>query len=136
MTVKEMSDYFNQASTLEGIYKNQKSIGRLIRSKVFKYESTRRWDPMSLTYKITYIKSDRNDNLLVNIKVSGTMGRSWRSKENTCVTEYVKYNHTTSRSRNNDIRRAVRNDVQKFFRLFGVDAHKVEIGKIKVCKVL
>jgi hypothetical protein len=137
MTVHEISNYFNQSPNMENAYKQHKSIGRLIRSKVFKYSSSRHWDEMDLTYKITYIKTNRNDDLLVNIKVSGTMGRtSWRSKEKTCITEYVKLNHTTSRRRNDDIRRSVRNDVQKFFRLFGMDSYKVEIGKIKVCKEL
>ena len=137
MTVHEISNYFNQSPNMENAYKQHKSIGRLIRSKVFKYSSSRHWDEMDLTYKITYIKSNRSDDLLVNIKVSGTMGRtSWRSKEKACITEYVKLNHTTSRRRNDDIRRAVRNDVQKFFRLFGMDTFKVEIGKIKVCKEL
>ena len=136
MTVHEISNYFNQSPNMENAYKQHKSIGRLIRSKVFKYSSSRHWEDMDLVYKITYIKANRSDDLLVNIKVSGTMGRSWRNRESTCITEYVKYNHTTSRRRNDDIRRAVRNDVQKFFRLFGMDTFKVEIGKIKVCKEL
>jgi hypothetical protein len=122
---------------MEKAYKEHKNIGRLIRSNVFKHTSNRHWDNMDLLYKITYIKVSRNDDLLVNIKVSGTMGRSsWRSKENTCVTDYVKINHSTSRRRNDDIRRAVRDDVQKFFRLFGMDTYKIEIGKVKVCKEL
>ncbi len=136
MTVHEISNYFNQTHNMEQAYKDCRSIGRLIRSKVFKFSRTRHWEEMDLVYKITYIKSNRNDDLLVNIKVSGTMGRTWRNKEKTCITEYTKQNHTTSRSRNNDIRRAVRDDVQKFFRLFGMDTFKVEIGKIKVCKEL
>jgi len=137
MTVHEISNYFNQCPNMEKAYKEHKNIGRLIRSNVFKYTSTRHWDNMDLLYKITYIKVSRNDDLLVNIKVSGTMGRSsWRSKENTCVTDYVKINHSTSRRRNEDIRRAVRDDVQKFFRLFGMDTYKIEIGKVKVCKEL
>lgn len=136
MTVHEISDYFNQSPNMENVYKQHKSIGRLIRSNVFKYSSSRHWENMDLVYKITYIKANRSDDLLVNIKVSGTMGRTWRTKEETCITEYVKLNHTTSRRRNDDIRRAVRNDVQKFFRLFGMDTFKVEIGKIKVCKEL
>ena len=136
MTVHEISNYFNQSPNMENAYKQHKSIGRLIRSKMFKYSSSRHWENMDLVYKITYIKANRSDDLLVNIKVSGTMGRSWRNRENTCITEYVKQNHTTSRRRNDDIRRAVRDDVQKFFRLFGMDTFKVEIGKIKVCKEL
>ena len=34
------------------------------------------------------------------------------------------------------IRKSVQEDVQKFFRLFGMDTYKVEIGKVKVCKEL
>jgi len=135
MTVHEISDYFNQSPNMERAYKEQKSIGRLIRSHVFKYNSSRYYEDMDLVYKITYIKTNRNHNLLVNIKVSGTMGRTWRNIK-TCVTEYVRLNHSTSRSRNDDIRRAVQGDVQKFFRLFGVDGYNIEIGKIKVCKEL
>lgn len=136
MTVHEISNYFNQSPNMENAYKQHKSIGRLIRSKVFKYSSSRHWQDMDLVYKITYIKSNNNDDLLVNLKVSGTMGRSWRNTGKTCVTDYVKQHYTNSRRRNDDIRRAVRNDVQNFFRLFGMDTFKVEIGKIKVCKEL
>lgn len=136
MTVHEINDYFNQSPNMEKAYKEHKNIGRLIRSKVFKYSSTHHWEDMDLVYKITYIKANRNEDLQVNIKVSGTMGRSWRSKDKTCITNYVKQNHTTSRRRNDDIRRSVQDDVQKFFRLFGMDAYKVEIGKVKVCKEL
>ena len=136
MTVHEINNYFNQSPNMENAYKQHKSIGRLIRSKVFNYSNTRHWEDMDLVYKITYIKTNRSDDLLVNIKVSGTMGHSGRSKEKTCITEYVKQNHTTSRRRNDDIRRAVRDEVQKFFRLFGMDTYKIEIGKVKVCKEL
>ena len=137
MTVHELNNYFNQSPNMAKVYKEHKSIGRLIRSNMFKYSSTRHWDDMDLLYKITYIKVSRSDDLLVNIKVSGTMGRSYqRSNEKTCITDYVKVNHSTSRRRNDDIRRAVRDDVQKFFRLFGMDSYKVEVGKVKVCKEL
>lgn len=136
MTVHEISDYFNQTPNMEKAYKEHKSIGRLIRNQVFNYTSNRHFDDMDIVYKITYIKTNSNDNLLVNIKVSGTMGRNWRGNIKTCVTEYVKTNYSTSIRRNDNIRRAVRDDVQKFFRLFGMDSYRVEIGKIKVCKEL
>jgi hypothetical protein len=136
MTVHEISDYFNQTPNMEKAYKEHKSIGRLIRNQVFNYTSNRHFDDMDIVYKITYIKANSNDNLLVNIKVSGTMGRNWRGDIKTCVTEYVKTNYSTSIRRNDNIRRAVRDDVQKFFRLFGMDSYRVEIGKIKVCKEL
>jgi len=136
MTVHEISNYFNQSPNMEKAYKEHKSIGRLIRNQVFNYTSNRYGNDMNLVYKITYIKANRNDDLSVNIKVSGTMGRNWRGDNKTCVTEYVKANYATSRRRNDDIRRAVRDDVQKFFRLFGMDSYRVEIGKIKVCKEL
>ena len=137
MTVHEISDYFNQTPNMAKAYKEHKPIGRLIRSNVFKYSSNRYYNDMDINYKITYIKSNRSDELVVNIKVSGTMGRSWHSKgKKTCVTEYSDVYRDSIRSRNQDIRRAVRDDVQKFFRLFGVDSYKIEIGKIKVCKEL
>ncbi len=136
MTVHEITNYFNQSPNMEQVYKECKSIGRLIRSKVFKFSKSRHREEMDLVYKITYIKSNRNNDLLVNIKVSGTMGRTRRDKDKTCVTDYVKVHYSTPRRRNEDIRRAVRDDVQKFFRLFGMDTYKVEIGKIKVCKEL
>ena len=136
MTVHEISNYFNQTPNMEKAYKEHKSIGRLIRNKVFSYTNNRHIVDMDIVYKITYIKASRNDNLLVNIKVSGTMGRNWRGDIKTCVTEYVKTNYSTSIRRNDNIRRAVRDDVQKFFRLFGMDSYRVEIGKIKVCKEL
>ena len=136
MTVHEISDHFNQSPNMAKVYKEHKSIGRLIRSEIFKYSNSRRWDNKELTYKITYIKSNSSENLIVNLKVSGTMGRSWGGERATCVTEYVKVNRSNPRSRNDDIRRAVRDDVQKFFRLFGMDNYRVEIGKIKVCKEL
>jgi hypothetical protein len=136
MTVHEISNYFNQPTNMEKAYKEHKSIGRLIRNQVFNYTSNRHFDDMDIVYKITYIKANSNDNLLVNIKVSGTMGRNWRGDNKTCVTEYVKTNYSTSIRRNDNIRRAVRDDVQKFFRLFGMDSYRVEIGKIKVCKEL
>ena len=135
MTVHEISNYFNQPTNMEKAYKEHKSIGRLIRNQVFKHTSNRYGDNMDLVYKITYIKT-RNSDLTVNIKVSGTMSRTWCGHNNTCVTEYVKTYYSTSRRRNDDIRNAVRNDVRKFFRLFGMDTYRVEIGKIKVCKEL
>ena len=121
---------------MENAYKEHKSIGRLIRNQVFNYTSNHYGDNMNLVYKITYIKTNRNGDLLVNLKVSGTMNRNWSGHNNTCITEYVKNNYSTSRRRNDDIRRVVRNDVRKFFRLFGMDTYRVEIGKIKVCKEL
>ena len=136
MTVHEISNHFNQSPNMEKAYKEHKSIGRLIRNQSFSYTSNRYGNDMNIVYKITYIKANRNDDLLVNIKVSGTMGRNWRGDNKTCVTEYVKTNYSTPRRRNDDIRRAVRDDVQKFFRLFGMDSYRVEIGKIKVCKEL
>jgi len=136
MTVHELSDYFNQSPNMAKVYKEHKSIGRLIRSNMFKYSNPRRWNNKDLTYKITYIKVDKSENLIVNLKVSGTMGNNWGGEKGTCVTEYVKVNFSSSRRRNDDIRRAVREDVQKFFRLFGMDSYRVEIGKIKVCKEL
>jgi len=138
MTVHEISNYFNQCPNMENAYKEHKNIGRLIRSKVFKCSRNRYYNEMDITYKITYIKTNCNGNLVVNIKVSGTMGgrSSWRSDEKICVTDYVRINHSTSRSRNNDIRREVLNDVQNFFRLFGVEGYRIEIGKVKVCKEL
>ncbi len=136
MTVHEISDYFNQTPNMEKAYKEHKPIGRLVRSKVFKYTSSRYYDEMDITYKITYIKVNRSAELLVNIKVSGTMGSIWKRDKKTCITEYSKVHRSSNRSRNQDIRRAVRDDVQKFFRLFGMDTYKIEIGKIKVCKEL
>lgn len=136
MTVHEISDYFNQTPNVEKAYKEHKPIGRLIRSNVFKYSSRRYYDKMDISYKITYIKSNRNNELVVNLKVSGTMGRVWNSDKNPCITEYSKVHRSSNRTRNQDIRRAVRDDVQKFFRLFGVDSYKIEIGKIKACKEL
>jgi len=136
MTVHEINNYFNQCPNMENAYKEHKSIGRLIRSNVFKYTSRRYYDAMDITYKITYIKTNRNGDLVVNLKVSGTMGRYWSRDTKICITDYVKVNRSSSRSRNNDIRRAVLSDVQNFFRLFGVDGYKIEVGKIKVCKEL
>ena len=136
MTVHEISDYFNQTPNMEKAYKEHKPIGRLIRSNVFKYYSRRYYDDMDINYKITYIKANRSDELVVNIKVAGTMGRIWRKDKKTCITEYSDVHRCSTRSRNQDIRRAVRDDVQKFFRLFGVDSYKIEIGKVKVCKEL
>ncbi len=136
MTVHDISDYFNQSPSVAKAYKEHKSFGRLIRSKVFKYTSGRRYNDMDLIYKITYIKVKNGDSLQVNLKVSGTMGRNWKGDNKTCVTDYVEVSYSNPRSRNEDIRREVLNDVQNFFRLFGMDKHKVEIGKIKVCKEL
>lgn len=136
MTVHDISNYFNQSPNIAKAYKEHKSVGRLIRNNVFKYTSSRRYNDMDLIYKITYIKVKNGDSLQVNLKVSGTMGRNWKGDNRTCVTDYVEVSYSNSRSRNEDIRREVLYDVQKFFRLFGMDKHKVEIGKIKVCKEL
>ena len=48
MTVHEISDYFNQSPNMENVYKQHKSIGRLIRSNVFKYSSSRHWEKYGL----------------------------------------------------------------------------------------
>lgn len=136
MTVREMSNYFNQAKTLEGIYKNHKSIGRLIRSNVFTYNSTRYGNVCDLKYKITYLKANKNDDLVVNIKVCGKMSR-WYGRDNAvCITKYNNTFRESSRGRNNDIRRMVEKDVKNYFRLFGLDTYRLEIGKVKVCEEL
>lgn len=75
MTTHEISDYFHQSYNMENVYKTEKHIGRLIRSQRFTYKKTRYGDSYDLKYKITYIKSNNNCDLLVNVKVCGTMGQ-------------------------------------------------------------
>ena len=70
MTVHEISNYFNQSPNMENAYKQHKSIGRLIRSNVFKYSSSRHWEDMDLVYKITYIKANRSDLICWSISKS------------------------------------------------------------------
>jgi len=136
MTVREMSNYFNQAKTLEGIYKDHKSIGRLIRGNVFTCSKSRYGNVCNIKYKITYLKANKNDDLVVNIKVCGKMSRWYGRNDSVCVTQYNDTFRESSRSRNNDIRRMVEEDVRKYFRLFGLDTFRVEIGKVKVCETL
>lgn len=136
MTTHEISDYFRQSYNMENVYKTEKHIGKLIRNQRFTYKSTRYSDSYDLKYKITYIKANKNCDLLVNVKVCGTMGSNWRSRGPVCVTEYSNISYQSPRSRNEDIRRSIRDDVRKYFRLFGIETHRVEIGKIKVCKEL
>ena len=136
MTVREMSNYFNQAKTLEGIYKDHKSIGRLIRSNMFTQKSSSYGRQCNIKYKITYLKANKNDDLVVNIKVCGKMGRWYGRNNPVCLTQYNDTFSESSRSRNDEIRRRVEEDVKKYFRLFGLDTFRVEIGKVKVCKEL
>ena len=65
MTTHEISDYFREAYNMENVYKTEKHIGRLIRSHRFSYNNTRYGDAYDLKYKITYIKSNKNCDLLV-----------------------------------------------------------------------
>ena len=136
MTTHEISDYFQQSYNMESVYKTEKHIGRLIRSQRFTYKKTRYGDDYDLKYKITYIKANNNCDLLVNVKVCGTMGSNWRTRGPVCVTQYCNSAYRCPRSRNDDIRRCISDDVRKYFRLFGVDTFRVEVGKIKVCKEL
>ena len=136
MTVHEISDYFQQAYNMENVYKTEKHIGRLIRSQRFTYKETSYGDDYDLKYKITYIKANNKLDLLVNVKVCGTMGSKWRTRGPVCVTEYCNSTYHNPRSRNDDIRRSIVDDVRKYFRLFGIDTFRVEIGKIKVSKEL
>jgi len=136
MTTHEISDYFRQSYNMVNVYKTEKHIGKLIRSQRFSYNNTRYGDTYDLKYKITYIKANKNCDLLVNVKVCGTMGTSWRASGPICITEYCNKTYHSPRSRNEDIRRSIRDDVRKYFRLFGVETYRVEIGKVTVSKEL
>ena len=137
MKVHEINDYYRQASNLENVYKTEKSIGQLIRNHRFTYKNTRYGDYYDLKYKVTYIKTNhKNYDLLVNVKVCGTMGSYWRSAGPICVTEYCNKTYNSPRRRNEDIRRSIADDVRNFFRLFGMDTYRVEVGKVTVSKEL
>lgn len=137
MKVHEISNYYQQASNLENVYKTEKSIGQLIRGQRFTYKNTRYGYGYDLKYKITYIKSNqKNYDLLVNVKVCGTINSSWRTSGPVCVTEYCNKTYHTPRRRNEDIRRSIGDDVRNFFRLFGMDTYRVEVGKVTVSKEL
>ena len=69
-------------------------------------------------------------------KVCGKMSRWYGRHKAVCVTKYNNTFRESSRSRNNDIRRMVEKDVKNYFRLFGLDGYRLEIGKVKVCEGL
>lgn len=115
-------------------YKEIKKLGRLIRSQRFNVKE--REGATDLDFRITHIKSSQfyND-VEVNIKVSGNLYQwgYWRHDE----TKNGRPIHTMTnypRRRNDDIRRAVRNEIKDFFKLLGVPGWKIEIKKIMVAE--
>lgn len=127
MTVIDTSDFATH-------YKENKQLGRLIRSQRFNVKQ--RDGATDLDFRITYIKgSDYYNDVEVNIKVSGKLYQwgYWNNSYNRTgrpIHEMKNY----PRRRNDDIRSAVRNEVYDFLKLLGVPRWKIEIKKITVAE--
>ena len=109
-------------------YKEIKELGRLIRSQRFNVKGRY----TNLDFRITYIKPHNqwSNEIEINVKVSGEMQHyGWRvGKSSRDVTS----SWYSSRYRNEEIRRNIRNEVRDFFKLLGVDGWRIEIKKIAV----
>ncbi len=115
-------------------YKEIKKFGRLIRSQRFNVKE--REGATDLDFRITHIKSSQfyND-VEVNIKVSGNIHQWGYWIENEGKRGRPIHTMTYSpRRRNDDIRRAVRNEIRDFFKLLGVPGWKIEIKKVMVAE--
>lgn len=114
---------------LPDLYKENKKFGRLIRNQVFNVDNS----DVKGDYQITYLKySESSYDMQVNIKITGVWKRyDWRSgtRENSLTSYIAKEN---SRSRNREIRWAIKEDVRRFFTLMGVPGYNVKIGNILV----
>lgn len=106
-------------------FKKNKDFRKFIRSKVFTVNSR----DITGKYQITYLKYDVN-HLSINIKIIGTWNYyNWRIGRNkVCLTS--SFSKKNSRSRNYDIRNAIRNDIKSFFRLMGVKSYDIKIKTI------
>lgn len=114
-------------------YKEIKKLGQLIRSQRFNVKQREGYT--DLDFRITYIKSSEYYNdVEVNIKVSGNLYRwgYWQGQTKVGRPIHTMTNHP--RSRNDDIRQAVRNEIRDFFKLLGVPGWKIEIKKIMVAE--
>lgn len=115
-------------------YKEIKDLGRLIRSQRFNVKQ--REGGTDLNFRITHIKSSEYYNdVEVNLKVSGRLYQwgYWRNSEERNGRNIVEMTNYP-RSRNDDIRSAVRNEIRDFFKLLGVPGFKIEIKKITVAE--
>ena len=109
-------------------YKENKELGRLIRSQRFNVKGQH----TNLDFRITYIKprSEWCNEIEINVKVSGEMEQyGWRAGKRS---KDITSSWYSSRYRNEEIRRNIRNEVRGFFKLLGVDGWRIEIKKIAV----
>lgn len=114
-------------------YKEIKKLGQLIRSQRFNVKQREGYT--DLDFRITYIKSSEYYNdVEVNIKVSGNLYRWGYWQGQAQVGRPIHTMTNNPRSRNNDIRQAVRNEIRDFFKLLGVQGYKIEIKKITVAE--
>jgi hypothetical protein len=124
-------DFLTQSSYFADIYKTDKRLGRLIRSRVFTIKD----GDSQLKCKITYVKPKGMD-LMVNIKVCGKIKYGWSNVGPFCITSDPRHHFSDSRNRNYLIRNYFKDDIRRYFSYFGIDSYNVEIGKVKVCKEL
>ena len=109
-------------------YKEIKELGRLIRSQRFNVKGQH----TNLDFRITYIKPHNqwSNEIEINVKVSGEMEQyGWRAGKRS---KDITSSWYSSRYRNDEIRRNIRDEVRGFFKLLGVDGWRIEIKKIAV----
>ncbi len=114
-------------------YKEIKKLGQFIRSQRFNVKQREGYT--DLDFRITYIKSSEYYNdVEVNIKVSGNLYRWGYWQDQTKQGRPIHTMTSYPRSRNEDIRSAVRNEIRDFFKLLGVPGWKIEIKKVIVAE--
>ena len=125
-------------SFLEG-YKESKKVRDLIKQPVFKSKSISgtyySYDNHNLTFKITHVKQHGRweSDVLVNVKVCGKLrGWGWNTDDNGMININTNSGFRSAVSRNRSIRQHTEKEVKKYFRLFGVKAYNIEIGKVTV----
>lgn len=124
-------------------YKESKKVRDLIKQPIFKTKSISgtyyHYNNHDLTFKITHVKEHGNWDglLLVNVKVCGRMkGRGWCTDVNGMININTNSGFRSSISRNRLIRQHTEKEVTKYFRLFGVKAYHIEIGKVTIADTL
>ena len=113
-------------------YKENKKLGRFIRQQRFNVKDE--GGLSEIDFRITYIKPHDTwiYDIKVNIVVAGKLKKCyWYSTNESLSLKEYGY-RTSSRNRNEEIRRMARAELSRFLKYFGVKGYNISVGTIKV----
>jgi hypothetical protein len=113
-------------------YKENKKFGRFIRQQRFNVKDESGLS--EIDFRITYIKPHDTwvDDIKVNIVVAGKLKRCYWYSTNQSLSLAEYGSRTSSRNRNEEIRRMARAELSRFLKYFGVKGYNISVGTIKV----